>query len=474
MTHAPAPRLARGARSARAAGRTRGTASAAAPGAGRTRAGDGARPRPRRSRPPARGRTGRTSAAAAAGRRADEFQSVLHRRDGGGRLRAAAARRRRQRDRGRRPGGCPKEEVRGVYCKNRHFNDPRQLFCAVCGINMVQQTPVLVNGVRPPLGVVVLDDGSVFQLDTPYLLGRDPELGRAGAAEVTSAASPIRTSPTRSPASTPGSSCAAGTSCSSTTIHQRDVHPRAEDGRLAADAAGRRARPDPGHPGPDRPPHARVQHARGQQQLTERRLLRVGLGGRAERRPWCKSTGTASGSLRAPIDGAADAPCAATSITAAERPESGSGVAGSVTRTPRSSSARPDGAEPATAVRRELERHVPGQRQPRAEHDGGIAVAVGAATPPTTRRRSGTPSGSLGDDGSRGSRRRPERRRATGRPTRRRGPAGASTCDQLHQVSLDVGCSGGRSPGPGRRAPRRVAPAPPGAPWPPPSRRARR
>ena len=71
-------------------------------------------------------------------------------------------------------GGPPREEVRGVYCKNRHFNDPRQLFCAVCGINMVQQTPVLVNGVRPPLGVVVLDDGSVFQLDTPYLLGRDP------------------------------------------------------------------------------------------------------------------------------------------------------------------------------------------------------------------------------------------------------------------------------------------------------------
>ncbi|KAA1418703.1 FHA domain-containing protein [Nocardioides humilatus] len=70
--------------------------------------------------------------------------------------------------------GTPREEVRGVYCKNRHFNDPRQLFCAICGINMVQQTPVLVNGVRPPLGVVVLDDGSVFQLDTPYLLGRDP------------------------------------------------------------------------------------------------------------------------------------------------------------------------------------------------------------------------------------------------------------------------------------------------------------
>ncbi len=70
---------------------------------------------------------------------------------------------------------APQEHVRGVYCKNRHFNDPRQLFCAVCGINMVQQTPVLVDGVRPPLGVIVLDDGSVFQLDTPYLLGRDPD-----------------------------------------------------------------------------------------------------------------------------------------------------------------------------------------------------------------------------------------------------------------------------------------------------------
>ena len=67
------------------------------------------------------------------------------------------------------------EQVRGVFCKNRHFNDPRQLFCAVCGINMVQQTPVLVNGTRPPLGTIVLDDGAVFQLDSDYLIGRDPE-----------------------------------------------------------------------------------------------------------------------------------------------------------------------------------------------------------------------------------------------------------------------------------------------------------
>lgn len=74
------------------------------------------------------------------------------------------------------PSSAPAvSQVRGVFCKNKHFNDPRVLFCAVCGINMVHQTPVLVDGARPPLGVLVLDDGSIFQLDAHYLLGRDPE-----------------------------------------------------------------------------------------------------------------------------------------------------------------------------------------------------------------------------------------------------------------------------------------------------------
>jgi hypothetical protein len=64
--------------------------------------------------------------------------------------------------------------VKGVHCKNDHFNDPRVLFCAVCGINMVQQTPVFTEGPRPPLGVLLLDDGSAFQLDSDYVLGREP------------------------------------------------------------------------------------------------------------------------------------------------------------------------------------------------------------------------------------------------------------------------------------------------------------
>jgi hypothetical protein len=73
------------------------------------------------------------------------------------------------------PSGAAAPQVKGVYCKRGHFNDPMVQFCTVCGINMVQQTPALVDGPRPPLGVLVFDDGSVFQLEQDYVLGRQPE-----------------------------------------------------------------------------------------------------------------------------------------------------------------------------------------------------------------------------------------------------------------------------------------------------------
>jgi len=66
--------------------------------------------------------------------------------------------------------------IQGVYCKNGHFDDPEALFCAVCGISMNQQTLVPRPGQRPPLGVLILDDGSVFQLDGDYVVGREPGL----------------------------------------------------------------------------------------------------------------------------------------------------------------------------------------------------------------------------------------------------------------------------------------------------------
>jgi len=64
--------------------------------------------------------------------------------------------------------------VRGVLCKNGHFNDPQLNYCSVCGISMAQQTLVEVSGPRPPLGLLLFDDGSTFRLDSDYLVGRAP------------------------------------------------------------------------------------------------------------------------------------------------------------------------------------------------------------------------------------------------------------------------------------------------------------
>jgi hypothetical protein len=65
--------------------------------------------------------------------------------------------------------------IAGVFCENGHFNDPRVLVCAGCGIALVHPTAVRVDGARPPLGVIVTDDGAVFQLDADYVLGREPD-----------------------------------------------------------------------------------------------------------------------------------------------------------------------------------------------------------------------------------------------------------------------------------------------------------
>jgi FHA domain-containing protein len=67
-------------------------------------------------------------------------------------------------------------KVDGIHCKNEHFNDPEARYCAVCGIGMNQLTRVRKRGKRPPLGVLVLADGSVCQLDTDYVMGREPSL----------------------------------------------------------------------------------------------------------------------------------------------------------------------------------------------------------------------------------------------------------------------------------------------------------
>jgi hypothetical protein len=64
--------------------------------------------------------------------------------------------------------------VDGVYCQNGHFNDPDVPDCAVCGLSIGHA--MRQKGNRPPLGVLVLGDGSVCQLDMDYVIGREPTL----------------------------------------------------------------------------------------------------------------------------------------------------------------------------------------------------------------------------------------------------------------------------------------------------------
>lgn len=64
--------------------------------------------------------------------------------------------------------------VDGVCCVRDHFNDPRSLYCTICGISMLQQTARLVRRARPPLGVLVWDNGDTVSLTTDLVVGRHP------------------------------------------------------------------------------------------------------------------------------------------------------------------------------------------------------------------------------------------------------------------------------------------------------------
>jgi hypothetical protein len=65
--------------------------------------------------------------------------------------------------------------VEGVYCRRGHFTDPDSQFCVVCGVEL-DEAKIKRKGVRPELGFLVFDDGSVFHLDHDYVLGRQPEV----------------------------------------------------------------------------------------------------------------------------------------------------------------------------------------------------------------------------------------------------------------------------------------------------------
>lgn len=65
-------------------------------------------------------------------------------------------------------------KVMGFKCARAHPSDPRAAFCTVCGMP-VDQTQALIEVIRPPLGILILDDGMTYVLAADAVIGRDPE-----------------------------------------------------------------------------------------------------------------------------------------------------------------------------------------------------------------------------------------------------------------------------------------------------------
>jgi hypothetical protein len=75
----------------------------------------------------------------------------------------------------RAPDSLLDGHVLGVECRNGHFSDPEVPYCRSCGTSLVHMPRALHPGPRPPLGVLVLDDGSVHSLDTDLIVGSAPK-----------------------------------------------------------------------------------------------------------------------------------------------------------------------------------------------------------------------------------------------------------------------------------------------------------
>jgi len=64
--------------------------------------------------------------------------------------------------------------IEGVICPSGHLNEPESATCGPCGARIDPAAP-RVTQARPPLGVLVTDDGAVYTLTGDYVIGREPE-----------------------------------------------------------------------------------------------------------------------------------------------------------------------------------------------------------------------------------------------------------------------------------------------------------
>jgi FHA domain len=66
--------------------------------------------------------------------------------------------------------------VDGALCDRMHFNPPDAMFCRECRVSMCGLTRNVRRQPRPPLGVLLVDDGRGYLLDRDYVIGREPLL----------------------------------------------------------------------------------------------------------------------------------------------------------------------------------------------------------------------------------------------------------------------------------------------------------
>lgn len=65
--------------------------------------------------------------------------------------------------------------VAGVPCPRGHLNRPGMPSCARCGRPIGDHQGNQVSGTRPALGCLITDEGSVYRLDSGYLIGSEPD-----------------------------------------------------------------------------------------------------------------------------------------------------------------------------------------------------------------------------------------------------------------------------------------------------------